>query len=164
MNKAEYHTCSLSAHDALPLILTRICSSSPSISAAWGYDTRPLGMPMVQVEDPSYRIRGGAAEGRSVAGAPSSAHDDKEGLRTASFFSVVRGIDAATKLRGGGGEEERDGRSLSAAPGGRALLARAFARGGRRVWDDHRGLSGLSTGEAPYGRTNEAGKGGHEHS
>ena len=71
-NKAAYHTCSLSARVALPLILTRICSSSPSVSAAWGYQTRPLGMPMGQVEDPSYGIRGGAAGKRSVAGAPSS--------------------------------------------------------------------------------------------
>ena len=74
MNKAEYHTCSLTARDALPLILTRICSSSPSISAAWGYQTRPSGMPMGQVEDPSYGIRGGAAGERSAEGAPSSGH------------------------------------------------------------------------------------------
>ena len=58
----------------MPLILTRICGSFPSASAAWGYDTRPLGMPMGQVEDPSYGSRGGAAEGRSTAGAPFSAH------------------------------------------------------------------------------------------
>ena len=31
-------------------------------------------MPMGQVEDPSYGIRGGATEERSAAGAPSSAH------------------------------------------------------------------------------------------
>ena len=65
---------SLYGHNALPLILTRICSSSPSVSAAWGYQTRPLGMPMGQVEGPSYGIRGGAAEEGFAEGAPSSAH------------------------------------------------------------------------------------------
>ena len=74
MDKAEYYTCSLSARDTLPLIPTRICSSSLSVSAAWGNQTRPLGMPMGHVEDPSYGISGGAAGERGVVGAPSSTH------------------------------------------------------------------------------------------